>query len=80
MRTLDNQVVHDLENQVVHHKSEIRRHREAIRWKAEAIQRKAWTPEQLAEFEAKCRRFGIKVITTTAGVEGDLHGPDHDSE
>lgn len=58
------QVVHDLETQVVHHKSEIRRHKAQLRW----------TAEKLALFERQCAEAGIKIILNRKGEEGDLHG------
>ncbi len=61
---LANQMVNDLQNQVVHHKSEIRRHRQQLQW----------TAEKLAEFERQCAAAGIKIILNRKGEEGDLHG------
>ena len=66
---LANQMVNDLQNQVVHHKSEIRRHKAQLRW----------TAERLAQFERQCAEAGIKIILNRKGEEGDLHGRDQNT-
>lgn len=58
-----------LQAEAAHHKSEIRRHKNRLRW----------TMEQLAVFEQQCRNSGIKIILKPQGEKGDLYGRDQNT-